>query len=113
MRRPSQASVIVETTRDHRDTDGRSLEARHDLFVATEHVDVASIADVPLSGLPTVADRLGGLADQSLSSRARRPPPLRGLVGGPGLLEPGTHRLEHVSEAGRQALQGLAGIHQS
>ncbi len=70
MRDSGEASVIVETTRDHRDADGRPLEARHDRFVATQHVDVASIADVPLSSLPTAADRLGGLGDQSLSSRA-------------------------------------------
>ena len=78
-----EVSVIVETTRDHRDADGRPLEARHDRFVATEHVDVASIADIPLSSLPTAADRLGGLGDQSLANRASGPPPLCGLVRGP------------------------------
>ena len=61
--------MIVETAGDHRDADGCSLEARHDLLVATEQVDVTSIADVPLRGLPTVADRLGCLADESLASR--------------------------------------------
>ena len=113
MGRSSEASMIVETTRDHRDADGCSLEARHDLFVASEQMGVASIADVPLCSLPTVADRLGCLGDQSLASRARRPPPFRGLVGRPGLLEPGTHRLEHFSETVLQALQSLASVHQS
>ena len=105
--------MIVETTGDHRDADRRSLEARHDLFVSTEHLDVASIPDVPLGSLPTAADGLGCLADQSLPSRARGPPPLRGLVRRPWLLEPSTHRFQHVTEAGRQALQGLAGVNQS
>ena len=108
----SEARMIVETTRDHRDADGCSLEARHDLFEASEQMGMASIADIPLCSLPTVADRLGCLGDQSLASRARRPPPFRGLVGRPGLLEPGTHRLEHFSETVLQALQSLASVHQ-
>ena len=112
MHRAGQAGVIVEPSGDDRDADGRSLEARHHVLVAPEHVDVAPIADVPAGSFTAVADSLGSLVDQSIAHGTRRAPPVPGLVGGPWLLQPGTHRLEHPFEAVRQPVQGLAGIDQ-
>ncbi len=112
MRRAGEAGVIVEAARDDRDADGGPLEARHHLLVAAEHIDVASIAEVPLGSLASVADRLRSLGDQPPANGARRPPPLPGLVRGPGLLQPGTHRLEHAAEAGPQPVQRLSSVDQ-
>src|SRR4051812_37391 len=98
MRGAGQVRVVVEAARDHRHTDGGSLETRHPVLVASELRDVAPVADVPASNLATASDRLLCLFDETFADGSRRVSPFFGLARGPRLLQPVAHGVEDITE---------------